>query len=169
MKIQPISFKGMPNNYQKIDNYVSRSAQPAPEDFIWLKEQGVTDIVNFRTLLDPYITFDEKATVEALGMKYHHIPTYSRNPKEEDVEKFLSLTEKVTKENGKLHIHCKAGADRTGLYAFIYKMKEGLGNINSNIREWISRGHNQKLYPKMIKWGEDFVKKFPLKHPPIPL
>ena len=50
MKTQSITFKGMPNNYSQIDKTVSRSAQPMAEDFVWLKEQGVTDIVNFRTI-----------------------------------------------------------------------------------------------------------------------
>lgn len=169
LMIKPVSFKGKPDNYKVIDKVVSRSAQPAPEDFIWLKEQGITDIVNFRTLLDPYITFNEKESVEKLGIKYHHIPTHTRNPKEEDVDKFLKLTEEVAQKNGKLHIHCKAGADRTGLYAFIYKMKNGIGNLDFNIREWISMGHNQKLYPNLIAWGKFFTKNFHPKHPPIPL
>ena len=169
MDIQAISFKGMPQNYQVINKYVSRSAQPAPEDFAWLKEQGVTDIVNFRTMLDPHITFNEKSIVEELGMNYHNIPTYSRSPKEEDVDRFLKLTEEVSNRDGKLHIHCKAGADRTGLYAFIYKMKQGIGSLTANIEEWISRGHNQQLYPNMINWGKNFVKDCHPKHPPIPL
>ena len=169
LKIQSITFKGMPKNYQVIDKLVSRSAQPEPADFTWLKEQGVTDIVNFRTMLDPYIKFNEKTIVEELGMNYHQIPTQTRKPKEEDVNKFLKLTEEIAQKNGKLHIHCKAGADRTGLYAFAYKMKQGLGNLDFNIKEWISLGHQQKHYPNMIEWGKNFVKNFQHKHPPLPL
>ena len=51
MRINPMPFKGKPNNYLKIDNTLSRSAQPMAEDFAWLKEQGVTDILNFRTMV----------------------------------------------------------------------------------------------------------------------
>ena len=51
MKIQSINsftmFKGKPSNYGVIDKYISRSAQPAFEDLEWLKEHGVTDIINF--------------------------------------------------------------------------------------------------------------------------
>ena len=43
-------FSGKPRNYLKIDDTVSRSAQPKREDFAWLKEQGVTDLFNFRTM-----------------------------------------------------------------------------------------------------------------------
>ena len=51
MQVKNISFKGMPKNYAKIDSYLSRSAQPMAEDFVWLKQQGVTDVLNFRTIV----------------------------------------------------------------------------------------------------------------------
>lgn len=167
--IQPITFKGIPDKYQAIDNLVSRSAQPKPEDFVWLKEQGVTDIVNLRTMLDPYIKFNEKNIVEELGMNYHHIPTNTRKPKEEDVNRFLKLTEEIKQRNGKVHVHCHAGVDRTGLFAFVYKMKNGIENLDFNIQEWISKGHHQKLYPNMIEWGKNFIKNFHNQRPPFPL
>ena len=56
-----IKFAGKPDNYSVIDKFVSRSAQPKKEDLKWLKELGVTDIVNFRTMYTPDINFDEKA------------------------------------------------------------------------------------------------------------
>ena len=59
MRINTISFKGMPSNYFKIDSILSRSAQPMANDFAWLKEQGVTDIVNFRTMVVSGLEFDE--------------------------------------------------------------------------------------------------------------
>ena len=121
MNIRPISFKGMPHNYYKIDNTVSRSAQPQKEDFAWLKEQGVTDIINFRTMFVSGIDFDEKKVVESLGMKYHNIPTITAKPNDDNIKEFLDLTDTVCKNNGKLHLHCAAGADRTGMYSFIYK------------------------------------------------
>lgn len=48
--LNSVLFKAQPPNYTKIDDTVSRSAQPAKEDFKWLKEQGVSDIINFRTM-----------------------------------------------------------------------------------------------------------------------
>ena len=50
MKVAPISFKAKPSNYGIIDKYVTRSGQPLAEDFKWLKESGVTDIVNVRRM-----------------------------------------------------------------------------------------------------------------------
>lgn len=39
MRIYNISFTGMPENYAKIDSFLSRSAQPQKEDFKFLKSQ----------------------------------------------------------------------------------------------------------------------------------
>ncbi len=157
MNFSTICFKGIPNNYSKIDNFISRSAQPKKDDFAWLKEQGVTDIINFRTMYDSKIGFDEKKIVEALGMHYHNIPTITSQPNEAQVNEFLNLVDSISQNGGKTHIHCYAGADRTGLYAFIYKMKKGIDSFFINKNEWISKGHNTILYPKLIPWAEKFI------------
>ena len=153
-------FRGKPRNYSKIDDTVSRSAQPLKEDFRWLKEQEVTDIFNFRTMHSPGLDFSEKETVEALGMKYHNIPSISAFPQQSKVQEFLKGIEQVKKNNGKAHIHCKAGADRTGMYSFIYKMFNGIGTLSENKSEWVKHGHNCKRYPNMIEWAENLVKNF---------
>ena len=153
LRIIPI-FKGKPDNYIKIDNVVSRSAQPREKDFVWLKKEGVTDIINFRTMVEPAQNFDEKTVVESLGMNYHNIPSITPKPNEENVEQFLTLVDKITDKGGKAHIHCKAGADRTGMYAFIYKSVKGIGTITENIQEWIALGHNTKQFPNLINWAK---------------
>ena len=50
-------FKVKPDNYKKIDQYLSRSAQPTLKELKWLKKQGVTDIINLRTMEVPDIYF----------------------------------------------------------------------------------------------------------------
>ncbi len=159
MRIQPITFKGKPNNYSKVDKYVSRSAQPQKEDFEWLKKHGVTDVINFRTMIEPSVDFDEKEVVEKLGMKYHSIPTVTFAPNETKIDSFMSLVDEISQNGGKAHIHCKAGADRTGMYTFIYKSMKQIGDMVQNETEWINKGHNTKLYPNLIPWTENFLKK----------
>lgn len=157
--LSKVDFKGKPKNYLKIDSTVSRSAQPQKEDFIWLKEQGITDVFNFRTMYASGLDFSEENSVEELGMKYHNIPSISAKPEESNVLKFLEEIEKVKKNGGKAHIHCKAGADRTGMYSFIYKTLKGIGTLAENKLEWIKYGHDRKRYPNMISWAEKLVAK----------
>ncbi len=163
MKVIPVTFKAKPDNYARIDNFLSRSAQPQKEDFKWLKKQGVTDVINFRTMTNPGLDFSEKDVVESLGMRYHNIPTVSANPKENGIFAFLDLIKNIAKDNGKAHIHCKAGADRTGMYSFVYKSLKGIGTREENEKEWIQRGHDTKRYPNMINWTKDFLKKLTKK------
>ncbi len=161
MKISAVrlAFNGKPNNYLKIDEYVSRSAQPQKDDFKWLSEQGVTDVFNFRTMAVTGVDFDEKTEVERYGMRYHNIPSVTKLPKEENVDRFLKEVEEVKSREGKAHIHCKAGADRTGMYAFIYKSKQNIGNVVDNLKEWIALGHNKTRYPNLEDWACRLVKK----------
>ena len=159
MSVQPVSLLYPPKNYLKIDNVVSRSAQPRKENWAWLKEQGVTDVFNFRTMYVSGVDFDEKTEVEALGMKYHNIPSVTRHPKAENVDRFLKEIEEVAAKGGKAHIHCKAGADRTGMYSYIYKSVKGIGDRLQNQREMISMGHNRALYPKLLSWTNELINK----------
>ena len=159
MKLSQISFCGQPQNYAVIDRYLSRSAQPQREDFAWLKEQGVTDIFNFRTMSFLNIDFDEKLEVEKLGLIYHNIPSISAKPSEENADKFLSEIEGVIKRDGKAHIHCMAGADRTGMYSLIYKLKNGLCSWKTGVLEMNKMGHNSVRYPNLISWIEQYLQK----------
>lgn len=157
-KISTFSFKAKPNNYAEINSYVSRSAQPNKEDFAWLKDQGVTDVINFRTMVVEGVDFNEETEVLKQGMRYHNIPSVTKSPTKENVNKFLNLIKDIENRSGKAHIHCKAGADRTGMYAFIYKMLKGIGTLAGNEREWLEHGHNTKLYPDLRNWAKDFIK-----------
>ena len=157
--LSSMSFFARPKNYGVIDNYISRSAQPQKEDFLWLKENGVTDIINFRTMVAPETDFSEESVVKDLGMNYHNIPSETGNPKDVNVIRFLETVNQIKEKNGKAHIHCKAGADRTGMYAFIYKMLNGIGNLAENKAEWLNFGHHFKFYPNLMDWADSYVKK----------
>lgn len=158
MKVAQVSFLGQPKNYSQIDKYISRSAQPSKDDFKWLKEQGVTDVVNLRhhTINE----FDERQVAQNLGIKYHHIPAHPRHPMSQNIFKFLNLADQVKKEGGKLHVHCQAGVDRTGLYSFLYKEFNNIGKTKDNVIEWIAKGHHIECYPDMISWGIHFINKY---------
>lgn len=150
------NFKGIPKRYMRIDKYLSRSGQPSAADFKWLKEQGVTDIINFRTTAGD---FNEQKTVKTLGMNYHTIKTDVLNPTEDNIKKFLKLTNKIIKKGRKVHIHCQAGADRTGMYAFIYKSMNNIGTPLENELEWINNGHNYKMFAHLRPWAKNILNK----------
>ena len=144
------NFARPPKNYAIVDKYLTRSAQPTIDNLVWLKEQGVTDVVNFRTMVKPKTDFDERNIVEKLGMRYHNIPSYSSHQSERKIDQFLQLADDVKRRKGKLHAHCYAGADRTGAYCFMYKSLKKMGTPGENILEWVRLGHDKKRFPRLI-------------------
>ena len=162
MKIQmisPITFQGKPENHGVVNKHLTRSAQPWPEDLPWLKDDGVTDIINLREMHDPKCLYDEAGESAKLGMKYHHVPINHKNPTEKNVMAFLEIMNDVEKRNGKAHVHCLEGRDRTGLCAFIYKGTRDIGTIAENEAEWLRYGHNYQRYPNLMGWGRELLKK----------
>ena len=154
------TFLGKPANYAIIDKFVSRSAQPKKEDIEWLKSQGITDIFNFRSMHSPDINYNEETEVKKASIRYHNIPSITRKPTEENIDTFLKEIEEVKQRGGKAHIHCKAGADRTGMYAFIYETINGIKTLPKSQAEWFEHGYHYKLYPGLMEWTRNFVLKF---------
>jgi protein tyrosine phosphatase (PTP) superfamily phosphohydrolase (DUF442 family) len=109
---------------------------------------------------NPAIDFDEGKVLEANGIKYHHIPSVSRSPMAENVNKFLNIVENVKSTGGKVLVHCKQGADRTGMYVYIYEALNKIGTDFSRVLEMFRHGYHYKTYPHLIKWANDFVKHY---------
>ena len=166
-KIDKTSFRSStPPNYGKIDEFVSRSAQPSADNFLWLREQGVTDVVNFRTMYEPAIDFSEGKVLQGLGMNYHPTPlatrflTASNEPAViQKISDVLRIIDRVKQMGGKIHIHCKAGADRTGFFSLMYKTINGLGSLEGNIKEFYEMGHHKDRYPNMAAFARHIAQK----------
>ena len=92
-------------------------------------------------------------------MNYHNIPSYTREPNENNILKFLEIINEVKSRAGKVHIHCMAGADRTGMYAYIYKIINKIDTPLKNENEWIKMGHHRQLYPDLIPKTKELLKK----------
>lgn len=151
-----------PNNYKVIDKYSSRSAQPEMENFLWLKNQGVTDVINFRTMYDPKINFDEAEYLKKIDLNYYHLPTSTKNINKSAVKNFLEIIEEIrsSKSQRKVHLHCKAGADRTGFFAMIYKCLYNIDSFDNNLKEMLEMGHNRELYPNLTNLAKELIKFF---------
>ena len=151
---------GPPANYISVDKFLSRSAQPTQGNIDWLCKNNVTDIVNFRRS-DEFLptSFDEKKYVESKNMKYHNIPTYTNYPEEKKIKEFLNIVDDVKKNGGKMHIHCREGADRTGLYAYVYERLANFIPKSKAYRNFINGGWHDFEHPHLANVAEEFVKK----------
>jgi len=154
--VKKISLR--PNNYKQIDTWLSRSAQPVMENLEWLREQGVTDIINLRNMSKD--NFDEGKFVKELGMTYHSIPSVTKFIKNENAKEILDVIELVKRKGGKVHLHCDHGSDRTGIISYIYERLHNIGTPKDNVEELNKYKWQKNKYPDLINWAEDIISKF---------
>ncbi len=104
--------------FMEIGPGLYRGGQPDKVGYERLRDMGIRTVVNFRT------GDDERAMVEALGMKYIHIPVHFRwfggELPEEAVARFFAIVDDAA--HGPVFFHCKRGADRTGAFAALYRV-----------------------------------------------
>jgi protein tyrosine/serine phosphatase len=97
-----------------------RSARPTPEEIAaWRKRYGIKTIVN---LQGPHPRADwyrkEKATAEALGITLiDHQMSAQRDVQADEVNQILHILSKAQRP---ILVHCRSGADRTGLVSAFY-------------------------------------------------
>jgi protein tyrosine/serine phosphatase len=138
---------GLPN-FGRVTDTLYRGAQPAPDGFRVLKSMGVGIIVNFRD--DPREIAAEKRQVESLGIKYVSIPWNARDkPSSAQIVHFLDLIRANPKT--KIFVHCRRGADRTGVMIAAYRIvaeHEPIAEAVSEMRQfhydWFWRPHLER-------------------------
>jgi len=109
---------GVPNFGQVTDN-LYRGGQPTVTGFESLRGMGVGMVVNLRDERDERA--DEKREVESLGIQYVGIPwNATHSPSSTQVVQFLDLVR--ANPNTKIFVHCRRGADRTGVMVASYRI-----------------------------------------------
>jgi uncharacterized protein (TIGR01244 family) len=110
-------------NFLQVTPDFCTGGQPRPEHFAELKSRGVKAVLNLRTPGE-HRAEEEKAAVEAAGLKYFNIPVNYREPKDADVDAFLKITDDPA--NRPMFIHCTA-AIRVGAFWVIRRvLRDGM-------------------------------------------
>lgn len=109
------------NNFHQVSNEAYRSAQPTMGQIKkWQKKYGIKTIVNLKgeNPAGAYFYF-EKEQCEKLGIKLVNVGIKSRGiPQEWRIEKAKEVFATVEYP---ILMHCKAGADRAGVYSTLYQ------------------------------------------------
>lgn len=115
---QKVAANGLPNLGRMAEN-IYRGGQPESAGYAELKKLGVQIVVNFRETKEA--EKEERASVEALGMKYIEIPWSAfDHPDNKQVAQFLQV---LKDDSGKkIFFHCRRGAERTGVMGAAYRM-----------------------------------------------
>ena len=110
---EPMQVQGLPNLYKVCDN-LYRGAQPTAEGLQELKKLGV------RTVIDLRESDGNQARMAELGLTYEHIPMTAFRVKDDHVVQFLRIAGAA--DHAPIFVHCKRGADRTGLMCAVYRV-----------------------------------------------
>jgi uncharacterized protein (TIGR01244 family) len=110
-------------NFLRVTTDFCTGGQPRPEHMAQLKADGVKAVLNLRQPSE-HRADDERAAAEKAGLKYFNIPVEFGNPKDEQADEFLRLTDESA--NRPMFIHCTA-AIRVGAFWMIRRvLRDGL-------------------------------------------
>ena len=105
-------------NFIRLNKDFCTGAQPRLEHLEMLKKDGVKAIINLRQPSE-HRSSDEEAKAKELGLRYYNIPVVFGEPKDEQVDEFLKITDDVA--NQPAFIHCAAGI-RVGAFWMIRRV-----------------------------------------------
>ena len=112
-------IRGIPN-FHAVNDQVYRGGQPSAQGFRDLAAAGFKTILDLRE--DEERGKDEKKLVKALGMHYVNVPMKGmKKPEDKQVSKALKVLHE--EKSGPIFVHCKRGADRTGVVLACYRME----------------------------------------------
>lgn len=116
---QPAAAGQQPiRNFLKVSTDFCTGGQPRLEHFASLKADGVKAVLNLRTPGE-HRADEEKAAVEAAGLKYYNIPIVFGTPTNAQADEFLAITDDPA--NRPMFIHCTA-AVRVGAFWLIRRV-----------------------------------------------
>jgi protein tyrosine/serine phosphatase len=106
-------------NFHKVNERLYRGAQPQKGGLKTLATLGIKTILNLRG--EDENTLAEQKEAKELGLTYYALPMGGLSrPTDKQVEQALAIINNP--ENGVVFVHCKHGADRTGVVIACYRM-----------------------------------------------
>lgn len=103
--------------FHAIDDRLLTGGQPTAEELHSLQECGVQTVVNLALTSSDHALPDERGTVEALGLRYVHVPVIWESPTAEDFKAFAATMAQERAAGRTVFVHCAANKR---VSAFVY-------------------------------------------------
>jgi tyrosine-protein phosphatase SIW14 len=139
-------------NFHQVNERVYRGAQPSGEGFQYLAKIGVKTVIDLRETDER--SEAEQGVVTGAGMKYVNVPmTGLTPPTESEIARILGILEDDSA--GAVFVHCKQGADRTGVVMAAYRIDHDHWENARALSEAKSEGMGIFQFPR-----ETFIRAF---------
>jgi protein tyrosine phosphatase (PTP) superfamily phosphohydrolase (DUF442 family) len=136
-------------NFGRVSDSLFRGAQPTMAGINALRGMGVSVVVNFRNERDEITA--EQQQVESAGMKYVSIPWSGIDtPSNRQVAQFLDLVR--GNPDAKIFVHCKAGADRTGVMVAAYRIAVEHAPVDEAVAEMHQYHYHAFFLPQLGRY-----------------
>jgi len=142
-----LEVPGAPNLH-RVTETLYRGAQPNAEGMRELKKLGVKTVVNLRSF------HSDRGEIGDTGLAYEHIYMKAWNAEEEEVVRFLQIV--TDSARTPVFVHCRHGADRTGMMCAIYRVAVSGWTKDEAIREMKEGGFgHHKVWRNLVKYIEE--------------
>lgn len=134
-------------NFYLLNERVATGGQPTEAQLADVAGAGYEVVINLALSDADYSLRDERATVEALGMEYIHIPVIWQSPQREDLRRFCDALQ--AQDGRKVFIHCAANMRVSAFVALFRTLRLGLPweqAYSDVVRIWTPEG-----------WWRDFI------------
>ena len=134
-RVQP-DVAGVPNFYQ-VTPQLYRASQPDAQGFHGLEAMGITRVLSLRQ------TLDDKTLAVGTGLVLTRVPMKTRHVGEQNGAKVVQAMRALRQglNEGPVLVHCRHGADRTGLIVALWRILYEGWSRQAAIDELIEGGY----------------------------
>jgi protein-tyrosine phosphatase len=133
---------------------IAASWWPDPSIIEIYKKEGISIVINCSE-------FDNRKDIQGSFQYYHfNVPDYGL-PSENQIERFLVVTEKHGLSKESIVVHCVAGCGRTGQFIVAWGAKNGYIPKNMDCVEWVRKYRPCSLETKeQMNFARKMAKKY---------
>ena len=141
-----VALEGV-DNLHRVSALIYRSAQPSTLGIRNLRGLGIRSVINLRAL------HCNLPGLGSTGLLNHRLHVLTWKVQDRQVIRVLTLLRDA--HNGPFLIHCKHGADRTGLMSAMFRIVEQGWSKEAAIREMVNGGYGyHRVWGNIVRYIE---------------